>query len=520
MEARTSQRAIGTPAKKSAPARGSSPARMTSSPAAAKGKGGRAASPAKAVPLGKSTTVGTKKRPPTAVTPGSFIASKKFDGPKPGMIFQNGPHGCGYYLDSMQRSSQQVDVQPSGTANAAVGEQLDAADVFATLPISMQVAFEARDISALDAALAALPPAEAEHHMQRCVASGLWDPSGAGGGSSSSGGGQLEQEPSPTGESEGQSHSNSSSPSVRGAPDEEEAPLTVESIAPMAHPATAAASSDEGNAAVDAQLFERGPYRADGSSAKSDAPGHKRPPVSAANGVSGGPDEKLKAKRAVGVTASGSSKGGMPLHGATGVRGSKLGETQGLNERVESLAVSLRVEQQARVNAEAELERAQTQVQRLLEKLDAAERFKSDEARAMSAARDVHKRLLEENEALRRQLADAGFTPTESLTTTSSTPNQPEDAVSGTDGAASSAPFDADKVSPDHIEALGFPPASLDPDEVLASLPVAMQAAFDALDVQALHAALAALPPAEASEYMRRCVASGLWDPNGAGGEA
>jgi TRAP-type C4-dicarboxylate transport system substrate-binding protein len=44
--------------------------------------------------------------------------------------------------------------------------------------------------------------------------------------------------------------------------------------------------------------------------------------------------------------------------------------------------------------------------------------------------------------------------------------------------------------------------------------------AFDALDVQALHAALAALPPAEASEYMRRCVASGLWDPNGGGGEA
>ena len=47
-----------------------------------------------------------------------------------------------------------------------------------------------------------------------------------------------------------------------------------------------------------------------------------------------------------------------------------------------------------------------------------------------------------------------------------------------------------------------------------------MQDAFDALDVAALHAALAALPPAEASEYMRRCVASGLWDPNGAGGGA
>ena len=31
---------------------------------------------------------------------------------------------------------------------------------------------------------------------------------------------------------------------------------------------------------------------------------------------------------------------------------------------------------------------------------------------------------------------------------------------------------------------------------------------------------VAALPPAEASEYMRRCVASGLWDPNGGGAEA
>ena len=36
------------------------------------------------------------------------------------------------------------------------------------------------------------------------------------------------------------------------------------------------------------------------------------------------------------------------------------------------------------------------------------------------------------------------------------------------------------------VATLGFPPASLDPDEVLQSLPQAMQDAFDALDVAAL----------------------------------
>ena len=55
----------------------------------------------------------------------------------------------------------------------------------------MNCAFE--DCLLLDAALAALPPDEAETHMQRCISSGLWDPNGGGGG---------EQEPSPTGESD------------------------------------------------------------------------------------------------------------------------------------------------------------------------------------------------------------------------------------------------------------------------------------------------------------------------------
>ena len=89
-------------------------------------------------------------------------------------------------------------------------------------------------------------------------------------------------------------------------------------------------------------------------------------------------------------------------------------------------------------------------------------------------------------------------------------------ADAGAAAAAAAAPFDAAKAPAEDVPEIGFPPASLDPDEVLHSLPASMQSAFDALDVQALHAALAALPPAEASEYMRRCVASGLWDPNGA----
>jgi hypothetical protein len=42
----------------------------------------------------------------------------------------------------------------------------------------MQQAFEAQDLAGLDAALAALPPAEADAHMGRCVACGLWVPAG------------------------------------------------------------------------------------------------------------------------------------------------------------------------------------------------------------------------------------------------------------------------------------------------------------------------------------------------------
>jgi len=51
---------------------------------------------------------------------------------------------------------------------------LDPLEVIETLPISLQEAFESRDVEQLQAALMALDPKDAEYHMKRCVDSGLW----------------------------------------------------------------------------------------------------------------------------------------------------------------------------------------------------------------------------------------------------------------------------------------------------------------------------------------------------------
>jgi cell division cycle protein 37 len=51
---------------------------------------------------------------------------------------------------------------------------LDPLEVIETLPAEMVAAFESRDVEELKAALARLPPDEAEYHMKRCVDSGLW----------------------------------------------------------------------------------------------------------------------------------------------------------------------------------------------------------------------------------------------------------------------------------------------------------------------------------------------------------
>lgn len=52
---------------------------------------------------------------------------------------------------------------------------LDPVEVFDSLPESMQDAFESRQKEKLEAALRAMPPEEANFHLQRCIDSGLWN---------------------------------------------------------------------------------------------------------------------------------------------------------------------------------------------------------------------------------------------------------------------------------------------------------------------------------------------------------
>merc|ERR1719192_1585615 len=54
---------------------------------------------------------------------------------------------------------------------------LDPADVFESLPRSMQECFESQDIGMLQQVIKELPEEEARYHMKRCVDSGLWVPS-------------------------------------------------------------------------------------------------------------------------------------------------------------------------------------------------------------------------------------------------------------------------------------------------------------------------------------------------------
>ena len=52
---------------------------------------------------------------------------------------------------------------------------LDPVEVFESLPVAMQEAFESREKSRLEEALLGMKPEEAEYHMKRCIDSGLWN---------------------------------------------------------------------------------------------------------------------------------------------------------------------------------------------------------------------------------------------------------------------------------------------------------------------------------------------------------
>ncbi|KAF2347961.1 Cdc37 N-terminal domain [Trinorchestia longiramus] len=58
-------------------------------------------------------------------------------------------------------------------------------------------------------------------------------------------------------------------------------------------------------------------------------------------------------------------------------------------------------------------------------------------------------------------------------------------------------------------------PGGLDPFEVLEELPEELRACFESQDLDLLKTTIAKMPPAEAAQHMKRCVASGLWVPEG-----
>jgi len=61
-------------------------------------------------------------------------------------------------------------------------------------------------------------------------------------------------------------------------------------------------------------------------------------------------------------------------------------------------------------------------------------------------------------------------------------------------------------------------PGGLDPAEVFETLPTVLQEAFGERDVEALKSALQTLSAEDAQYHMKRCIDSGLWDPQGGAG--
>ena len=66
---------------------------------------------------------------------------------------------------------------------------------------------------------------------------------------------------------------------------------------------------------------------------------------------------------------------------------------------------------------------------------------------------------------------------------------------------------------PPREERLG--PGGLDPVEVLEMLPPELQEAFHSRSVEALKEVIAGMSPSDAKKWMKMCVDSGLWVPQG-----
>jgi len=76
----------------------------------------------------------------------------------------------------MDKEGAEAEDEEDGPINPIGPGGLDPMDVFKTLPGDMQMAFQAKDMQALNAAVEALPAKEAKYHLKRCEDSGLWCP--------------------------------------------------------------------------------------------------------------------------------------------------------------------------------------------------------------------------------------------------------------------------------------------------------------------------------------------------------
>ena len=392
------------------------------------------------------------------------------------MVFRTGPHGRAVPRSNGYTGGAGDTSVPSAASSA---RDLDAAEVFATLPISMQVAFEARDINALDAALSALPPEEAERHMSRCIASGLWDPNGAG-----SGGGEQERRPP----------AKASRPPPlppRCPPSAADDSATAEAAALEAQAQMAQGPGERGNGGGGGGR----PIRARSVPHRQRRPAERRPRRETCRG-------QARRRAAKGRPAAAAPPRARPAHGRRQRQRRERGA--GVAAAGRSPRAARPPRRRARARARAGAGDAH------LAKLDEAERFKSDEARAVAAAREVQRRLQEENALLRKALADANLPLPSGL----ARPPRRRGRRRRDDGGRAAGRAHVDLRRPRHRRRWSrSASAGFARSDESSSRSLSRCGAFDALDVQALHAALAALPPAEASEYMRRCVASGLWDP-------
>ncbi|KAG7344364.1 Cdc37 Hsp90 binding domain containing protein [Nitzschia inconspicua] len=88
-------------------------------------------------------------------------------------------------LDAQREAEKSGRVQKEGVDLAEIPREerlgpggLDPLEVIESLPKVMQDAFESRDVDELRKALMSMDPKDAEYHMNRCIASGLWNAGG------------------------------------------------------------------------------------------------------------------------------------------------------------------------------------------------------------------------------------------------------------------------------------------------------------------------------------------------------